>query len=117
MTNLIHTYGLLLPSKSITFPKVDRISVELLQQKVGGYFQAVYNPFMGRIDDSTLVAVVNDEGAINGMKPNLVSRYGTLYGPVIFCRFDPETEDLVGLYEGQMMYLKELKKMFNNTTS
>jgi len=80
--------------------------LEVLQQEVGGWIEAVYLP------DDDACMIVNEEGKLLGMKPNILLKnsdgtaYDVLCGNVLIVGIDED--DFCGLSEDQTArYLEE----------
>ena len=105
----METYAVLKPSNlKVEFKVVNDLSLECLQKEVEGYIECVYNPILDTINDENLVAVFNEEGLILNLQPNIITRAGTIHGNIVFCSHDDNLEELVGLNQTQINFLKSL---------
>ena len=77
-------------------PEIKEIPNELrgLQHEVGGFIECVY------LDDGA-IAVVNEEGKLNGMEPNRRLGADIICGPFFICR-DNSDGDFASLSEEQI---------------
>ena len=82
-------------------PEIKEISNELssLQYEVGGLIECVY------LDDDS-IAVVNEEGKLNGMDPNRRLGADIICGPFFICG-DSLDGDFASLSEGQIQKYSE----------
>lgn len=69
-----------------------------LQELVGGYLESV--PF-----ENNMVMLINEEGRIMKLPPNLVSYRGVLVGTVVFCGVT--RDDWKGLTPEQIEFVKQ----------
>ena len=80
-------------------------SLASMQAVVGGLIQLLY-PF----EDSELALICNDEGKIMGLPYNRALRdedgriYDVVAGTFFLCRAPADSENLVGLTEGQVKF-------------
>ena len=76
------------------------LTLEWMQKTVGGYIEAIY-PF-----DDPVALICNDEGKLNGSKPNRALWYNGKILDVIYGTFivtGAGSEDLVGLSRAMVM--------------
>lgn len=91
-------------------PYVKKIRGDLksMQAIVGGLIEAIY-PF----DDPEIALICNDEGKIMGLPYNRALRdedgriYDVVAGTFFLCRAPADSENLVGLTEGQVKWGRE----------
>ena len=83
-------------------------SLESMQAVVGGLIQLLY-PF----EDPELALICNDEGKLLGLPYNRALRdedgkiYDVVAGTFFLCRAPADSENLVGLTEGQVKWGKD----------
>ena len=98
------------PGKEPMVKEIDG-SLESMQEVVGGYIEAIY-PF-----DDPIALVCNEEGKINGMRPNriLVDRDGNVLdiicGTFFLCAAPPDSDEFKGLSDEQ---IKRYAEKFRN---
>lgn len=73
-------------------PGQNPIELKALQDLVGGPIEVV--PLV-REGSKHIIAIVNENGNIYGLEPNISAGYDVLVGPVILCGEDGE--ELIGL--------------------
>ena len=92
------------PNREPMIKEVDEITLEMLQKMVEGWIEAIL-PF----ENSKFVMILNEEGKINGLEPNLNLIYDTIVGNVVIIKADGE--DFTGLNDDEikeaLQYLKE----------
>ena len=82
-------------------PEVREIKNELqeLQTIVGGYIEVL------RLDDDVLL-ICNEEGKLQGLKPNFSMGLDTIVGTAVFVSFDGK-EDFTSLDDMQMLLIMD----------
>ena len=91
------------PNEKIAYKVVSEITLEMLQELVGGYIEVYSTIAMQKIK---LVAVINEEGKLRGMTPNFWAVRDIIVGPAVFVGRDGE--NFGSLTESQVNYLNRM---------
>ena len=76
-------------------------TLEAKQKLVGGYIEQAFLP-----KDDSVVLICNEEGKINGMKPNRDIGHDIIFGPFLIVGNDYENGDFKSLTENQILKYK-----------
>lgn len=88
------------PSKQIQYRVVPEITLEMLQELVGGYIEMAPAPGLTR---NKIGVLVNEEGLLKKLPFNLFWGGNPIVGTVVFVRV--AGEDFAGLTDDQIHYL------------
>ncbi|MBP3916619.1 DUF3846 domain-containing protein [Clostridium sp.] len=99
----------IIPGENKGVEKVIENTLENLQGEVGGLIDCPY--ISEDLSKEKIDMIINDEGKINGLKPNLVLSsedkiIDIVFGPVIFASYDDEG-NFSSLSENQVKFIKD----------